>query len=188
MLARAAFLPTLLWNILLCRVLRRANWWDVVDEGLIVGALPLRSDVAKLSANGVRAVVNMCQEYAGPTSAYAQWGIEQLHLPTLDFTPPTFQSVMTAVDYIERKRGEGAAIYVHCKAGRGRSATIAMCWIMKTRKLSPQEAFRHLKDRRPRVDRDLPNREVVRRFWQTCCGGAAGHATIASHPEPGPSL
>ena len=87
-LARLLFVPTLLWNLLLGRVLRVRNWWDRVDEHVILGALPFAADVPRLAAVGVRAVVNTCEEYVGPVAEYAVAGIEQLRVPTTDFQPP----------------------------------------------------------------------------------------------------
>lgn len=75
-MARLLFWPTLLWNMLLGRVLRVRHWWDRVDDHVILGALPLSRDVPRLAAEGVRAVVNTCEEYAGPVDAYARAGIE----------------------------------------------------------------------------------------------------------------
>ena len=37
----------------------------------------------------VRGVINMCEEYKGPTSKYNELGIEQLYLPTTDHFEPS---------------------------------------------------------------------------------------------------
>ena len=41
-----------------------------------------------MHADGVRAVVNTCEEYVGPVAQYQHHGIEQLRIPTTDFTHP----------------------------------------------------------------------------------------------------
>ena len=56
LLARLLFVPTLLWNMLLGRVLKIRNWWDAVDEHVILGALPFSGDARRLHALGVGAV------------------------------------------------------------------------------------------------------------------------------------
>ncbi len=38
-MARSLFWPTLMQNYVLGRVLRVRNWWDRVDEHVIIGAL-----------------------------------------------------------------------------------------------------------------------------------------------------
>ena len=73
--ARIVFWPTLAWNYLLGRVLNVRRWWDRIDEHVIVGAYPFAGDVASLRGEGVRAVVNTCEEYAGPLTEYDKHGI-----------------------------------------------------------------------------------------------------------------
>lgn len=165
--ARLVFYPTLVWNMLLGRWLRVRNWWDRIDDTLIVGAMPMVSDVAELAGEGVVGVVNTCDEYAGPDEAYQQYGIEQLRVPTVDFTHPSLESVTRAVDFMERVTANGGTVYVHCKAGRARSATVAMCWLIKHRGMSPEEAQTLLLQKRPHINRHVYARPVVREFART---------------------
>ena len=120
-LARSLFYPTFLWNYGLARILHRRHWWDPVDEYVLLGALPLKSDVPKLAKLGVRAVVNMCQEYPGPRKLYEKYQIEQLWLPTVDFNPPSLESVQRGVAFLKQKTEEKSRVYVHCKAEIGRA-------------------------------------------------------------------
>ena len=50
----------------------------------IIGAAPFASlgHVKAMHAEGVRAVINLCDEYRGPTEEYSNLGIKQLYLPT----------------------------------------------------------------------------------------------------------
>ncbi len=114
---------------------------------------------------GVGAVVNMCEEYAGPIDAYSDSGITQLHLPTVDFASPSLEDVRAGVEFIEDHLNQGHAVYVHCKAGRGRSATVVLCWIMHANKICPADALRRLKAKRKQVSNHLAQRLVVQQFW-----------------------
>lgn len=163
-IARLLFWPTLLWNMLLGRVLGVRNWWDRVDEHVILGALPLRRDVPRMAADGVKAVVNTCEEYAGPVAEYAAAGIEQLHIPTTDFHPPSTDDVRRAVEFMQRHVERGETVYVHCKAGRARSATVVLCWLIAHRGLTAAEGQRLLLEKRPHVHRRLTERAVVQAF------------------------
>ena len=162
--ARLVFWPTLAWNYLLGRVLRRRNWWDRIDDHVIVGAYPFPGDVASLRGEGVRAVVNTCEEYQGPLRQYAQHGIEQLRIPTTDFTHPRLKDIEAAVEFIQKYKLQNDSVYIHCKAGRARSATVAMCWLMKYRGMTIEEAQRHLLLSRPHINPKLASRPVVRTF------------------------
>ncbi len=166
-LARLALYPSIVWNVTICRIFRIWNWWDQVDALLYLGARPFKSDVRRLHELGVRAVVNTCEEYAGPIDAYSETGIAQLHLPTIDFTPPSLKDVQAGVSFIENHHNQGHAVYVHCKAGRSRSATIALCWLMHKYGISPAVALNRLIEKRKRVSKHLAERPVVQRFWSS---------------------
>lgn len=163
-LSRALFLPTFAWNYCLARVFHRRRWWDAVTEEVILGALPLRRDVPKLARLGVSGVINMCREYRGPLREYERFGIEQLWLPTVDFNPPSLADIQRGVDFLDRKTAAGEKVYVHCKAGRARSATIVLCWLVHSRGMSPETAQAHLLKVRPHVNPRLLERSVIRTF------------------------
>jgi atypical dual specificity phosphatase len=164
--ATIAFYPTLAWNFTLARILGWRRWWDFVDEHVIVGAYPFARDVASLHQAGVRAVVNTCEEYPGPIAEYSLHQIEQFYMPTTDFTHPKLEDVMQAVAFIDGHVRQGHTVYIHCKAGRARSATVAMAWLIKHRAMSAPEAQKHLLQRRPHINPHLTSRPVIQQFIQ----------------------
>lgn len=170
LLARALFWPTYLWNRFNAAVLKRRNWWDRVDKNVIVGALPRDRDVAAWRNENVTGAVNTCEEYRGPVTVYGAKGIEQFRMPTIDFTHPHIDDVEAAVAFIREHADAGGTVYVHCKAGRARSATVAMCWLIEARKMTPDQAQAHLLAARSHVNPRLTQRPVVREFAQRRAG------------------
>ena len=162
--ARVVFYPTLFWNMMLGRWLKIRNWWDEISPNVILGAFPFSRDVSKLAAAGVTGVVNTCEEYCGPVSEYDKYGIEQFRMPTVDYTHPEFEDVCKAVEFIESRAERDEKVYIHCKAGRARSGTVAICWLIKEQQISAVEAQRRLIEKRPHVNRHLATRPVVVRF------------------------
>lgn len=148
------------------RLFRRWRWWDRIDEHVLIGALPTEKIAGEIIAAGVTAVVNTCQEYAGPLSTYAKSGVEQLHLPTIDFVPPSLEDVKRGVEFIDQQIAEGKQVYIHCKAGRARSATIVICWLIKAKDMTPTEAQLFLISKRPQTLRSVSRRPVVEQFYQ----------------------
>ena len=130
LLIRALFVPTLVYNLLMERLFTERRWWDAIDEHVLLGALPLPWLVDDMAQAGVRAVVNTCIEYGGPVTGYERHRIEQLRTPTLDFTSPCLEGIERAVTFVETHRRQERTVYIHCTAGRGRSATGALCWLV----------------------------------------------------------
>ena len=124
-------------------LLRWKNWKTTVDDTLVLGVAPMSvlGHPDQLYKLGVRGVVNMCHEYSGPQGAYASLGIRQLRLPTVDHFEPTVENIEEAIKFIKYYKDRGEKVYVHCKAGHGRAACIALCWMLyDDPKLSAKEA------------------------------------------------
>jgi atypical dual specificity phosphatase len=162
--AQTVFYPTLMWNMLLGRWIGVRQWWNRVNSGIILGALPMRRDVASMHKDGVRAVVNTCEEYAGPVAEYEQHGIEQFRMPTIDFTHPSLEDVEAAVAFMKDKIDGGETVYVHCKAGRARSATVVLCYLIAHEGMTPAEGQKLMLEKRPHINPRLTQRPVVQEF------------------------
>ncbi|KAH7511635.1 hypothetical protein JRO89_XSUnG0186900 [Xanthoceras sorbifolium] len=78
--------------------------------------------------------------------------IDHLVIPTRDYLfAPSFADICQAVDFIHENASLGKTTYVHCKAGRGRSTTIVLCYLVKHRQMSPDTAYEYVRSIRPRV-------------------------------------
>lgn len=64
---------------------RRKAYWSLVDSHVLLGAAPMSfmGHAEELHQRGVRAVINLCDEYSGPLFQYKKLHIAQLHLPTI---------------------------------------------------------------------------------------------------------
>lgn len=60
-------------------------------------------------------------------------GIEFLQLATKDFVEaPSMANLQLGVELIEKYINQpNSTVYIHCKAGRTRSATLAACYLIK---------------------------------------------------------
>jgi len=196
---RACWDPPLIWTGQLARhfghrLLRPFH--SDVDDAITVGSFPMVGDVSWMSEHGVVAVVNMCAEWAGPRAEYRRAGIEQLHLPTVDTTSPTAEALIQGVRFINRTLSEARArfdpdsdqapprVFIHCKGGIGRAATMALSWYVVAHGLDLEQAMRLLKAKRPIVS-DSVLRYSALRFLEGKY--ARGRASEAEPPaaEPG---
>ena len=82
---------------------------------------------------------------------WKQHGVEFLQLQTRDiFETPCQEKLKQGVDFISKFGENGGSVYVHCKAGRTRSATLVGCYLMKVTVLKVE-----LKETNSILDRDL---------------------------------
>ncbi|KAJ6400229.1 hypothetical protein OIU84_015808 [Salix udensis] len=152
--ARALFYPTLLYNVLRNKIQSEFRWWDRVDQFILLGAVPFPTDVPRLKRLGVSGVVTLNESYETlvPTSLYHAYDIDHLVIPTRDYMfAPSITDICQAVDFIHENASLGKTTYVHCKAGRGRSTTIVLCYLVEHRHMTPKSAYEYVRSIRPRV-------------------------------------
>uniref|UniRef100_A0A7S2DZU9 Tyrosine specific protein phosphatases domain-containing protein n=1 Tax=Helicotheca tamesis TaxID=374047 RepID=A0A7S2DZU9_9STRA len=113
---------------------RIGKWWSTnVDDVVIIGGAPfgfLNMPERLYHDHGVRAVINLCDEYKGPTHKYKKLGMEQLWLRTVDHFEPSLDDIKKAVTFIQKNKQQNKKVYVHCRAGHGRSAAIVFAWLL----------------------------------------------------------
>ncbi|KAK4804808.1 hypothetical protein SAY86_004625 [Trapa natans] len=152
--ARVLFYPTLLYNVVRNRIQPEFRWWDRVDEFILLGAVPFPGDVPCLKELGVHGVITLNEPYETlvPTALYHAYGIEHLVIPTRDYCfAPSLLNICQAVEFLHKNASCGQTTYVHCKAGRGRSTTVVICYLVKHRQMTPEAAYYYVKTIRPRV-------------------------------------
>lgn len=177
--ARAFFYPSLAWNIARSRLQDTWHWWDEITENVVLGAIPFYSTLEEFKKLEVKAVVTLNEgfEVFITTEQYQESGIAHLHIPTVDFlyAPPTCD-LHKGVDFIHGHASEGRKTYVHCKAGRGRSTTLVVCYLIKYYGQTPEEAYTFVRERRPQVC-------LAQGQWTAVCG-----FYISCRPEKGLSI
>ncbi|KAL1130319.1 hypothetical protein AAG570_013257 [Ranatra chinensis] len=136
MFARISFYPTLLYNVVMEKISSR-NWYDRIDETVILGALPFRSMTEQLiNEENVGGVVSMNEDYelymfSNSGEEWKDHNVEFLQLSTRDiFEAPCQNKLIQGVHFIKKFQNSNSSVYVHCKAGRTRSATLVGCYLM----------------------------------------------------------
>eukprot|EP01084_Bolivina_argentea_P084697 153131_1 len=123
---------------------------SIIDDNICVGGLPpsTEKDVLKLynEPYNIRGVINLCDEAIGPMFIYEKFNIQFLQLKTIDSLPPTIDDIDVGINFIQKimqwknKENNGIGrVFIHCKLGRGRSVTMALCWLL-SQGIKPNDA------------------------------------------------
>lgn len=134
------------------------RWYDRIDSTVILGALPFRSMSRELvDKENVRGVVSMNEDYelwfwVNNHKDWEDLGVAFLQLNTTDiFATPSQEKLRNGVNFIKRFEAAGQSVYVHCKAGRTRSATLVGCYLMQKYNWKPEEAVEVMRAKRNHV-------------------------------------
>ncbi|KAK2913929.1 hypothetical protein QQF64_030256 [Cirrhinus molitorella] len=179
-LARILFYPTLAYNVVMEKITSR-QWYNRVDPTVILGALPFRSMTEELvQQEKVRGVITMNEEYetkyfCNSTEEWQAVGVEQIRLSTVDLTGvPSLEHIHKGVDFALKHREQGTSVYIHCKAGRSRSATIAAAYLIRLHCWSPEEACKILASVRPHVLVRSAQLDILQEYYNQVCASESG--------------
>lgn len=141
----------------------RQSWWHPITEQLILGGIPLlnknhEKKIRELNVQAVCAVIEpfemqLTTLFSVPVSPqkWNEQGVVFQRFSCSDMEAMDLLQLEEAVAWIHSHILEKKKVYLHCKAGRGRSATLAVCYLMRFQKMSFKEAMQHVRSCRPLI-------------------------------------
>jgi hypothetical protein len=105
-----------------------------VDENVMLGSMPdsysaIKSQLAE--ARGVSTIISCQEPHELPSNIFFNLhdlGITHVQRGTPDFTPMPLKDLGFCVALMLRLTEQKKKIYIHCRAGQGRSGTLAVCY------------------------------------------------------------
>ncbi|XP_070615847.1 phosphatidylglycerophosphatase and protein-tyrosine phosphatase 1 isoform X2 [Erythrolamprus reginae] len=146
--ARLFYYPTLLYTLVRAQLPgSRRPWFSRIDRAVVLGALPLRG---------------RCRQ------EWEEMGVEQMRLSTVDLTGiPSLENLQKGVKFVLKHRECGNSVYVHCKAGRSRSATMVAAYLIQVHHWTPQEAIEVIAKIRPHIIVRRKQMDLLEDFHKT---------------------
>jgi protein phosphatase len=128
LLTRFLFAPTLLGQHLSLRYYRRqCTPWDKALPNVLMGRVLTDSEARDLVECGATVVLDLTAEFSEQAQLRA---LTYQNLRLLDLTAPTQSELREAVDFISARVADGETVYVHCKVGYSRTATVVGAYLM----------------------------------------------------------
>ena len=137
----------------------------------------------------IKGVVSMNETYelkylTHMADGWAAHGVSFLQLPTTDiFHAPCQEKLVEGVAFMRGiiteetennlRNGHAPSVYVHCKAGRTRSATLVGCYLMAVNGWTPEQAVECMKRARPHVLLHNKQWEALRDFHRRNVKGSS---------------
>jgi atypical dual specificity phosphatase len=150
---------------------RAYGFADVADD-LVIGAYPLDlDDVRMLELLGIDRVLNLVEdaeyrprERALVEEALAAAGIEEDRQGLTDFGGVPSTDLEAAVSRVVSWLEEGHRVYLHCRAGRQRSATVAAGVVAIRDGIDVEQALAQIQVRKPSAE-PLPHQLEDLEWW-----------------------
>lgn len=137
-----------LWRKIYGAIARKPTNFSWVIEGMLAGSgMPTsREEMDWVRENGIKAVLTLTEE-----PLPEQWlnNIDYLHVPTVNSSAPDIEDIEKAVDFIDKNLKNNKSVMVHCAAGKGRTGTILVAYMMKFRGMNVKGAIEEIRSLRP---------------------------------------
>lgn len=148
------------------------HWYDLIhivnNSKIYLGAMPIvtkyKNDLDDLNTLNIDAVLSVVECFENksdgfithpvPPTEWKQWGIWCLQLPICDFQDIDMQKLQIGAEFIHFVISEGKNIYISCRAGKQRSTTVLMAYMIKYLKFTVEDAFAYVRTKRPQVKND----------------------------------
>lgn len=155
-------LPSLSW------LRRRPDAGDwIVDRKVLLASYPSPSDLERYRNQGIRVVINLRRKSHDP-ELMARLGLTEVHLPVRDFTPPTPGQLDQGVAAISSAVRAGHGVLIHCAGGKGRSGTLAACYLV-SQGMPFEQAIADVRAKRPGAI-ETSRQEKAVEVWSTLPG------------------
>jgi protein-tyrosine phosphatase len=140
----------LVWHMV--RLISREAPYNQLTESVFIGRRLLSSERPKQFDH----VVDLTCEFNEP-SAMRSTGY--ISFPTLDTHHPSIEELRRRVEIIANLDG---TVYIHCAQGHGRTATLAIAYLLQTgHSATVDDAIRYVLDRRPLAHLGRSQRQIL---------------------------
>lgn len=148
-------------------------WWTKIEPyPIYIGALPLkdRGHLKKIPELGVTSILTLVQDFELKNiwsyqpvkgNEWLKLGLHYKHIQAVDLVPLKRPILEEGVEYLAQELKEGQVVYVHCRAGCGRSVALVVAYLMEYQNLSLEEAYQLIKEQRPQVNLNKDQKAAV---------------------------
>lgn len=161
-ITRMIWTPTMLLSSFNC---------DPIDDYVILGSIPrIEDDFIHIKERyGVNKIMSMNENWelvAVGDEDPSSLGIDRVQLSTPDFNPPSLDVIKRAVEILhsdlEIKENR---YYIHCKAGKGRSAVIVICYVMTRYSMNVDTAIEFVRKHRPSISLNEQQIDAIKQYY-----------------------
>ena len=126
------------------RKFKAMSYSCILDDFLYLGCWKDAKNVGMLNGMNIQRILNVTNDQLKDHSKFNVKNISIFDLPTTNIE----KHFSEALNFIEDSKSKSEKILVHCHAGRSRSATIVIAYLIKNHKMTLNEAVEFVKSKR----------------------------------------
>jgi protein-tyrosine phosphatase len=153
------------------------DWWNYVTDNIMLGAIPLKNydHHRMLVNNSVNLIISVVEPheytdtYLSQPVKQSDWenlGIEFMSFPSPDFNSIDYNMLDRVIYCIINAINQNKKIYVHCKAGKGRSVIVVACYMMLSDPtLTYAKVMKLIRSKRPNISLSWSQKMCISRYY-----------------------
>jgi protein-tyrosine phosphatase len=102
-----------------------------ITDALAIGGSFSPADIHLIATHRIAAIVDLRSEACDDKSLLARHGIALLHVPTIDFAPPSAVGLARGLAFVTEHLAAERRVLIHCAKGIGRSALLGLCVLVE---------------------------------------------------------
>jgi len=156
---------------------KNIHWYDKITENIFLGAIPIKEKdhVKALKKEKINSVLTILEDFeiyrqtilTTPITPN-QWKeskVKQKIISAKDAHPLSIDQIEEGVKFLIDEVKNKNRVYVHCKSGVGRSATVVACYLMnKDRNLTVDKAIALVKTKRSNI-KLWQRRKILQKYY-----------------------
>jgi atypical dual specificity phosphatase len=142
----------------------RPYFFSWIDEPLLAACAEpgAPEQLAWLRGQGVDILITLTEEPL-PRTWVDGAGLLSVHVPVPDMDVPAVDQLEQVMSVIDKAKGTGMGVAVHCLAGRGRTGTVLAAYFVHLG-MSAREAIQKVRDLRPGSIEVPEQEDAIRAF------------------------
>lgn len=132
------------------RVSERPTGFVWIEKGKLAGSgYPAsRGQLEWISASGINVILSLREEPI-PIEWLKDLPTTVKHMPIRDHTNPDLSTLDKGAAFIQERLKAGDTVLVHCLAGEGRTGCVLAAYLIKDRRIGPDQALEILRKIKP---------------------------------------
>jgi len=154
---------------------KKQPWMSDINENIVLGGIPLENKyyADEFNKRNIDSVLSLIEDFEYKNTfniipvkkeTWEKKNINFHSIPTKDFLPLSIQDIKNAVSILKSEINKKKKIYVHCKAGKGRSAIVVCCYLIDQGKTA-DEAIQFVSKKRSNIRLSKAQRQRIHDYY-----------------------
>jgi len=163
---------------------KKQPWFSEISDkdknisNIYLGGIPLKNKghIDMFNNLGITSILSLLEDfeyqetYISKPVKTEDWNdknIKQYKIKALDFEPLSIDEINEGVKFLKDEIESNNKVYVHCKAGKGRSVTIVCCYLIAEKNMTAKEALEFVKSKRCNINLNKHQKKRIEEFEKT---------------------